>query len=261
MPAKVIAFANHKGGVGKTTLSVSISDALGREGFDVLLVDLDPQGNTTQLTYSFDETPSVTVERVLDGSAPAASAIVEKTRIEGVHLIGSTLKLASLERQLQLSAFSSTSIVSERLKPLFSAYDVIVLDTPPSLGFLTANALAASDYVFVPVESGSKLSLLGTDDMLDFVKQARGVNHRLHLGAAILTRHDQRKKMCRITAGAIREYYDRVLENTFPAAADIHKAQAVGQTILQFDRDHTASKQVVGMAREIIKICSLRKGD
>ena len=96
--AKTISFANHKGGVAKTTLAVSVSDALARAGYDVLLVDLDPQSNATQLVYSFEETPSVTIERVLDGSASIASAIVEKTQIDGVHLIGSTLKLASLER-------------------------------------------------------------------------------------------------------------------------------------------------------------------
>ena len=257
--AKIIALANHKGGVCKTTLSVSLADAFARDGFDVLLIDLDPQSNTTRLVYSFDETPAVTIERVLEGSASIAEAIVEKTRIPGVHLIGSTLKLASWERSLQQTPFSSTALLTAKLAALDDAYDLIILDTPPALNFLAANALAAADAVLVPVESGSKLSLIGTDDMLDFIRQARSANPRLVFGGAILTKHDARKKMCKIAAGAVREYYDHVLTATLPPTTDVHKAQAQGQTILQHDRDHTASKEVVRMAREIAANLKLQK--
>lgn len=249
--AKIITLANHKGGVCKTTLSVCIADALAREGLDVLLVDLDPQSNATRLVYSFDETPSVTIEKVMDGSASIAEAIVDNSRIDGVHLIGSTLKLASLERQLQQTPFSSTTLLQAKLSVVDDAYDVIIIDTPPSLNFLTANALAASDMVLVPIESGSKLSLLGTDDMLEFIRQARTANPRLMFGGAILTKHDARKKMCKITAGAVRDYYESVLQASLPTSTDIHKAQAQGQTILQYDRDHTATREIVAMAREI----------
>lgn len=89
----------------------------------------------------------VTIEKVLDGTNPVASAIVDKTRLGNVHLIGSTLKLATLERHLQLNAFSSTNFVKSKLKSVMSAYDVVVIDTPPSLSFLTANAMAASDFI------------------------------------------------------------------------------------------------------------------
>lgn len=257
--AKIISFANHKGGVAKTTLSVSIADAFARDGYDVLLVDLDPQSNATRLVYSFDETPSVAIEKVMDGSASVAESIVEKTNIEGVHLIGSTLKLSSLERQLQQTPFSSTSLLTSKLAAVIDAYDVIVIDTPPSLGFLTANALAASDAVMVPIESGSKLSLLGTDDMLEFIRQARGANPRLKFGGAILTRHDARKKMCKITAGAVRDYYESVLSATLPTTTDIQKAQALGQTLLQYDREHNAVRELMEMAREISLIVGLTK--
>lgn len=257
MAAKIISLANHKGGVCKTTLSVNLSDALAREGLDVLLVDLDPQSNATRLVYDFEETPAVTIEKVLDSRESIATAIVENTHIDGVHLIGSTLKLAVLERQLQQTPFSSTSLLKQKLAALSEAYDVIVLDTPPALSFLTANALAASDVVMVPIESGSKLSLLGTDDMLEFIKQARSANPQLKFGGAILTKHDARKKMCKITAGAVRDYYEHVLEASLPSTTDIHKSQAGGQTILQYDRDHNASREIVAIAREIMKIAGL----
>ena len=257
--AKIMAFANHKGGVCKTTIATNIADALAREGLDVLLCDLDPQANATRLVYSFDEAPAVTMERVLDGSASIAESIVDNSRIDNVHLIGATLKLAGLERQLQHTPFSSTSLLANKLDALSDAYDVIILDTPPSLGFLSANALAASDLVFVPIESGSKLSLLGTDDMLEFVTAARSANPKLKFGGAILTKHDARKKMCKITAKAVRGYYEEVLETTMPPAEDLRKAQAAGQTMLQYNRDHTASRELVSMAREIMTVAGLER--
>jgi chromosome partitioning protein len=117
MMSKVIALANHKGGVCKTTLTLSIADALAREGMSVLVVDMDPQANATRLAYSFDEAPAVTVEKVLEGSASLVEAIIHETRIDGVHLLGSTLKLANLEREMtQTPFFSTTSLLHEKLK-------------------------------------------------------------------------------------------------------------------------------------------------
>lgn len=259
MTAKTIAFSNHKGGVAKTTLSVNIADALAREGYSILFVDLDPQGNATQLIYGFDETPSVTVEQVLAGKESIAAAIVEKSNIPGVSLIGATLKLAKLERELQTTPFSSTSLLLHKLHTVRDVFDVIILDTPPALSFLTANALAAADCVFVPVESGSKLALVGTDDMIEFVAQAKTVNVRLQLGGAILTKHDGRKKLCKITQAVIGDFFERVLGHVLPQSADIGKSQAVGQTVLQYDRECTSSREIVEIAREIVEIAQLTK--
>lgn len=259
MTAKTIAFSNHKGGVAKTSLSVNVADALARDGYSVLFVDLDPQGNGTQLVYGYDETPSITIEQVLAGKESIAAAIVDKTQIPGVSLIGATLKLARLERDLQLTPFASTSILLTKLQSVRDVFDVIILDTPPALSFLTANALAAADCVFVPVESGSKLALVGTDDMLEFVSQAKTVNPRLKLGGAVLTKHDGRKKLCKITQAVIGDYFDTVLGHVLPQSADIGKSQAVGQTVLQYDRECTASREVVEIAREIATIAGLTK--
>ncbi len=261
MTAKTLVFANHKGGVAKTTLSVNVADALAREGYSVLFVDLDPQGNATQLIYGYDETPAVTVEQMLAGKESIAAAIVEKTTIPGVALIGATLKLAKLERELQSTPFSSTSLLLQKLHSVKDVFDVIIIDTPPALSFLTANALAAADMVFVPVESGSKLALVGTDDMIEFVNQAKTVNTRLKLGGAILTKHDGRKKLCKITQAVIGDYFETVLAHVVPQSADIGKSQAAGQTVLQYDRECTCSREIVEIARQIATIAALEKNE
>lgn len=253
----IISFANHKGGVAKTTLALNIADAFAREGLDILVVDLDPQANITSLLYSAEETPSVPIEHVLSGINSVAQAIIEKTNIEGVHLIGSSLKLANLERQLQSTPFASTSLLAQKLAPVVAVYDIIILDTPPALSFLTANALAATDYVFAPLASGSKLSLVGADDLVTFVNQARVANPKLKFGGAILTRHDARKKVCRLVQGAATEYYDRVLEGTMPATTIVDKGQIINRTVLQLGRDSNVSRSVVDIAREILNIIGI----
>jgi chromosome partitioning protein len=256
--ADVIVFANHKGGVGKTSLAVSTADALARDGFEVLLVDLDPQANATQLLYSFDSVPSITIEKVLDGSANLANAIIEETRVSGVHLIGSTLKLASLERQLLSTPYASTALLYNKLKPILPLYDIVIIDTPPALSYLTANALSAGDFVFVPIESGNKLALMGAEDMKDFIAGGREANSRLKLGGAVLTCHDGRKKVCQLTAVAVGDYYDAVCETMIPQSVDMQKAHALGKTPLQLDRDSPTSKAIVALAREIEHVAGLK---
>lgn len=257
--AKVIAFANHKGGVAKTTITHGVADALARDGYEVLVVDMDPQANITKLLYSFDDAPSGTIESVLEGRVSIAQAITPDTHVSGVDLVGSTLLLDGIQKKMQSSPFASTAALKKALDLVGDSYDAVLIDTRPALDFLTANALYAADSVFVPVESGSKLALLGTDDMLRFIAEARAVNPRLEFGAAILTRHDNRKKMCKITGEAVKGYYGRVLDAYLPVAEDIRKAQALGQTVVQYDRDLSASNQVVAMAREIAVISGLEK--
>lgn len=253
----ILAITNHKGGVAKTTVCSNIADALAREGLDVLCVDLDPQANLTALVYSAEETPGVPLEKVLDGSASVAQAVIEETTIEGVHLIGCTLKLANLERQLHATPFASTSLLAQKLAPVAKVYDVILLDTPPALSFLTANALACADYVFTPLASGSKLSLIGADDLVAFINQAKTANPRLKFGGTVLTRHDSRKKVCRLVQEAAGEYYERVLEATMPATTDVDKSQLLGKTVLQLERDSNVSRSVVAIAREMMSIVGL----
>lgn len=257
--SKVICFANHKGGVRKSTLAVSVSDAMARDGHRVLLLDLDPQANATKMVYSFDEAPASPVELVLEGKVSIGQAIIAATRIEGVHLLGATLKLSNVEQDMKQTPFSSTARVRDMLEKVAHLYDVIVIDTGPALNFLTGNALVASDAVFVPIESGSKLSLIGTDDLLRFIKQATIVNARLKFGGVILTMHDARKVLCQMTEVSVQEVFGHMLESSLPVSEPVRQAQAMGKTILGHDRQNVAARQIRKMAREIAAIVGLEQ--
>ena len=258
--AKIGAIVNHKGGVNKTFVATSGADALAREGLDVLVVDLDPQAHATGLIYSFTELPKVPVERVLAGQASIAEAIITDTLIPRVHLLGATLKLANLERELQFSnPFNATRLLGEKLALVSDAYDVILIDCPPSLGLLSANAVTCADMVLVPVESGSKLSLVGADDIMGFIRQAKTINEKLAFGGAILTKHDGRKQVCRIVANEVKDRFGVVFETALPESTDVRKAQLVGKTILQMDKDHTVSRMIVRLMRELMGKMGLQR--
>jgi chromosome partitioning protein len=254
---KTIAVATHKGGVGKTSASLNLCDAIARAGLSVLLIDFDPQFNATRIAYSYDFAPPVPVERVLSGEAPMAEAIITETRIDGVHLLGSTLKLSNIERTLQLNPFTSTRLLSDKLKQVAELYDVVVIDCPPSLGSLTANALVAADLVLVPIDTGSRLSLSGSDDMIDFIEQAKSVNPRPLRYGAVLNMYDGRTTVCRLIAGSAHQYFDHIFKTQIPNSTAVQQAEALGKTILKSNVQHQVSRNVVELAREVMAVLGL----
>lgn len=257
MAAKIFALANHKGGVCKTTISVTLADAFQREGLDVLVVDLDPQANATKHLFGYDAEPSVTIADLFRGKGTLAQAIIQETRVKSVHLIGAHLDLSAIEWDLLRDPYTSATILRDVLAPVMEFYDVIILDTPPSLGFYMTTALVAADAVFVPVESGSKFALTGTDDVRNSIAKAKRANPNLKTVAAILTKHDARKKVCKLTANELPSRFPHVLSSYWPDTTNVEQALVMGQTILQFKNDDIASKQARLMAREIMGLTGL----
>lgn len=257
MAAKTIVLGNHKGGVCKTTLAVNLADAFVREGIEVLVIDIDPQANSTKHLLGYDVSPSVTLAHLFAQNGTLAQAIVQETSIKGVHLIPGHLDLAAMEWDLLKDAFTSAALLRETLAPILNFYDVIIIDCPPSLGFYTTTALVAADAVFVPVESGSKFALTGTDDFKKSINKAMRVNSRLKTVAGILTKHDARKKVCKLAAAELPSKFPLVLSSYWPETTNVAQALVLGQTILQYKNDDIASKQIRTMAREIIELVGI----
>lgn len=253
--AKVIAIHNHKGGAGKTTTAIALADALAREGLSILVIDLDSQSNLTE-TIGPDSQPFVTMRDVLLDKTNAGillRAIVEST-IPNVDLACSNIRLAKVESELQGNLFQPALILRNKIQAVRDSYDIILIDCPPSIMTLAANGLVAADYVLVPHSSGSKYSLDGMADLVEFIDSARAVNPHLRILGHLLTRHDERKKACQLFVRLLEKNYpDQVIFiSRVGVSADIDSAAMNRQSVLEFKRSSKPATSYVELAREVM---------
>ena len=233
-PAKrkawVVAVANQKGGVAKTTTVASLGAAMAERGLRVLLVDLDPQAC---LTFSLGYDPEAvddSVHQVLTGSADAAEVVISTQ--DGVDLVPATIELATAE-QLLLTRTGREQILKAALAPLLTAYDVVLLDCPPTLGILTTVALTAANGVLIPLQCET-LSHRGVGQLLDTVHDVKKItNRRLEVIGVLPTLFDSRTSHSRLVLERIGEDYGvDVVEPPIPKSVRFAEAPAVGRSIL-----------------------------
>jgi chromosome partitioning protein len=254
--AYVISVVNQKGGVGKTTTVVHLSAALARLGYPVLVVDLDPQANVSTTLGLIDPYEvKTTIATLMLDKAPAPPAPWYDTIEDHVQLIYSHVQLTRVERDLpRMSITMPGNVLRKRLSQMALADDhLILLDCPPSLSLLTVNALVASDYCLIPVESGSKYSLEGYEDLEELIRDVRDVNPKLDILGVLITRHDGRKNVCKAMKAAIeRRFGDKVFHTAITSSAKIQEAEASKRTIFQHDRQSNGARDFMDLGREIL---------
>lgn len=256
---KKIVFANHKGGCGKTTSTLNIADGLAREGFSVLVIDMDPQSNTTRMVLGFDGVqPSVTIKDVLlakDGKDAILNAIITQTAIKNVHVLPSTLRLAAIENELLRSSTlrSPCTYLRKCLPAVENVYDFCLIDVPPALSTLTGNALFAADYVVVPFSAGDRYGFEGVSDLIAYIRDAQeqDVNPDLSILGAIVLNFNTQEIAHAMTERAIAEYFE--ILGRIPRSAAIQKAAIEGKTVLQAERGSTAARAFVQLTRTLIE--------
>lgn len=243
----VIAVANHKGGVGKTTSTLNIGAALQRMGKKVLLIDLDPQANLTQSLGLTEHSP--TVYEALRGESPLEPVEV----LPGLDVVTSTLDLSGAEVELS-SEPGREYILKELLEPIRSRYSYVLIDSPPSLGLLTINAFTAAEEVYIPLQA-HYLALQGMSKLQEIVERVgKRLNKGLRIGGVFLTQYDQRKVLNRNVAEAIREHFPTVVFRT-AIRDNVALAEAPTQAldVFRYAPRSTGAEDYAALAKEIVK--------
>jgi chromosome partitioning protein len=250
--ARVLAVANQKGGVGKSTTAVNLGAALAERGKKVLVVDLDPQGNASTGLGIEPERRETTTYDVLAGGVPAETAVVE-THLPNLWVIPATIDLAGAEIEL-VSQLSREMRLARVIDGLASVYDFIILDCPPSLGLLTVNALAAADEIIVPIQC-EYYALEGLGQLLRNVRLVQqSLNPNLRLSGIVLTMYDTRTKLSEQVVAEVRRFFGRrVYDTIIPRTVRLSEAPGYGQPITSYDPSSKGAKAYRSLAKEVLK--------